>query len=294
MSGSPEIRTRQVRWTWQRQDLSLGVDESGSGPSVLLLPALSSISTRREMRPLMRALANRFSVIAPDWPGFGDQARPPIAWTPHALSSFLEQFVREQAPGLHSTIAAGHAASYALYLAAGCPDILGRIVLLAPTWRGPLPTMVGGDRKLFRQIRQIVGFPVLGPLLYRLNVNPIVVRMMVAGHVYSDPRTLSAERIREKHQVIGAPGARFGSVAFVTGGLDLVHSRGEFLDMARHVRGQILVAYGAETPPKSRYEIEALAALPTGRSFIVERGKLGFYEEFAKQVLAGLEAFLLA
>jgi hypothetical protein len=77
---------------------------------VLLLPALSSISTRREMRPLMQGLAHRFSVMAPDWPGFGDQARPPIHWTPDALSSFLSQFVREQASPLHATIAAGHAA----------------------------------------------------------------------------------------------------------------------------------------------------------------------------------------
>jgi pimeloyl-ACP methyl ester carboxylesterase len=204
MTGSPQIRTRQLRWTWQGQDFSLGVDEAGTGPTVLLLPALSSISTRREMRPLVQGLANRFSVIAPDWPGFGDQARPPIAWTPDALSSFLDKFVREQAPALHATIAAGHAATYALYLAAGCPDILGRLALLAPTWRGPLPTIVGGDRKLFHQIRHIVGFLVLGPRLYRLNVNPIVVPMTVAGHVYSDPRTLSVERIREKQNGLSA------------------------------------------------------------------------------------------
>jgi pimeloyl-ACP methyl ester carboxylesterase len=204
MSGSPEIRTCQVRWTWQGQDLSLGIDESGSGPSAHLVPALSSISTCREMRPLMLGLANRFSMIAPDWPGFGDQARPPIAWTADALSSLLDQFVHEQAPAQHATIAAGQVASYAQYHAAGCSDILGRIVLLAPTWRGPLPTIVGGDRKLFHQIRHIVGFLVLGPRLYRLNVNPIVVPMTVAGHVYSDPRTLSVERIREKQNGLSA------------------------------------------------------------------------------------------
>ena len=294
MTDSPQIRTRQVRWTWQGQELSLAVDESGNGPQVLLLPALSSISTRREMRPLMQGLANRFSVIAPDWPGFGDLARPPVPWTPDALSSFLDQFVREQAPALHATIAAGHAATYALYLAAECPDSLGRLALLAPTWRGPLPTVVGGDRKLFHQIRHIVGLPVLGPFLYRLNVNPIVVRMMVAGHVYSDPRALSAEKISEKQRVIGAPGARFSSAAFVTGRLDRVHSREEFLNLARRVGGPILLAYGAETPPKSRAEIESFAALATVRSLVIERGKLGFYEEFSGEILAVLETFLSA
>jgi len=77
MTDSPEIRTRQLHWSWQGRALSLGVDEAGSGASVLLLPALSSISTRREMHPLMKLLVSRAHVIVPDWPGFGDQPRPP-------------------------------------------------------------------------------------------------------------------------------------------------------------------------------------------------------------------------
>ena len=232
--------TRELLWSWQGHRITLGVDEAGDGPPVLLLPALSSISTRHEMRPLMGKLAHRAHLIATDWPGFGDQPRPMIAWTPDLLSSFLEQFVRAEVPPLHATIAAGHAATYALHLAARNPGILGRLVLLAPTWRGPLPTMAGGDRPLFRRIRRAVEAPVVGPLLYRVNVNPLVVRMMIAGHVYSDPRVLSAEQTREKQRVIAAQGSRFGSAAFVTGGLDRVHSREAFLDLARRAGGEIL------------------------------------------------------
>jgi pimeloyl-ACP methyl ester carboxylesterase len=130
------IHTRQVRWSWQGQDVTLGVDEAGDGPAILLLPALSSISTRREMHPLMRRLADRAHLVATDWPGFGDQPRPPIAWTPDALSLFLEWFVRQEVPALHVTVASGHAATYALDLAACRTTLLGRLVLLAPTWRG--------------------------------------------------------------------------------------------------------------------------------------------------------------
>lgn len=96
--------------------------------------------------------------------------------------------------------------------------------------------MAGGDRKLFGRIRRAVALPVVGPAIYHLNVNPRVVRMMMAGHVYSDMRHLPAERMREKQRVIAAPGARFGSAAFVTGGLDRVRSRETFLDMARRIR----------------------------------------------------------
>jgi pimeloyl-ACP methyl ester carboxylesterase len=286
------VRTRQIVWRWQQKEIALGVDEAGEGSPVLLLPALSSISTRREMHPLMRGLAARFHLVAPDWPGFGDQPRPPVAWTPEALSAFLDWFVREQVPALHATIAAGHAVSYALQLASLRPGVLGRLALLAPTWRGPLPTMAGGDRPLFASIRRAVGMPIVGPAIYRLNVNPLVFRMMIAGHVYSSMSALSAEQMQSKRQVMNAKGARFASAVFVTGGLDLVHSRDAFLDLARRAERPMLVAYGGETPTGSRAEMAALAALPAVQSFIAPSGKLAFYEEYASEITAKLADFL--
>jgi len=291
VTGSLKIRTSQIRWSWLGQELSLAIDEAGSGAMVLLLPALSSISTRREMHPLMKRLAARAHVIAPDWPGFGDQPRPSMAWTPDAISAFLDQFIHRQAPMPHGTIAAGHAATYALHLAVQKPGILGRLVLVAPTWRGPLPTMANGNGPVFGMIRRMIGLPIFGPLIYRLNVNPFVVRMMIAGHVYSDSHALSAEQKKEKRRVIEANGARFASAAFVTGDLDRVDSREAFLDLARRAGG-ILVAYGAETPPKSRAEIEALVSLSTVQAFVVPRGKLGVHEEYAEAIAPIIAEFL--
>lgn len=292
MTRTHAIRTREIRWSWQGKPITLGVDEAGDGPPVLLLPALSSISTRREMHPLMQHLAATVHVIAPDWPGFGDRPRPAVAWTPDALSAFLDHLVQEEMPPLQATIAAGHAASYALHLAAKHTGALGRLALLAPTWRGPLPTMAGGDRPVFHAIRQAVGLPILGPLLYRININRFVVRMMVSGHVYSDANALSGDRLRQKHEVIGAPVARFGSAAFVSGGLDRIASRAEWLDLARSLTEPLLVVYGAETPPKSCAEMEALAGLPKVQSVVTPRGKLGFYEEFAIDLIPTLKAFM--
>ena len=57
-------------------EVTLGMDVAGDGPTVVLLPALSSISTREEMRPLLDRLTPSFRVVTADWPGFGDQARP--------------------------------------------------------------------------------------------------------------------------------------------------------------------------------------------------------------------------
>jgi hypothetical protein len=106
--------------------------------------------------------------------------------------------------------------------------------------------------------------PGIGWLLYRLNVNSFVVGKMVAGHVYSDPTWLSGERLIKKRQVMDVPGARYASAAFVTGALDRVSSRADFLVLAARAAVPIFLIYAAETPSRSRSEMDALAAAAAG------------------------------
>jgi pimeloyl-ACP methyl ester carboxylesterase len=98
--------TQTVEWSWRGQAIRLDVTKSGGGPMVLLLPALSSISTRREMRPLQERLARRYSTFCIDWPGFGDQARPPVDWVPDTYSAFLSFLLTSMVVQPHAIIAA--------------------------------------------------------------------------------------------------------------------------------------------------------------------------------------------
>jgi len=271
----------------------VGLTARGAGPTVLMLPALSSISTRHEMEPLQERLAAHFRTLAVDWPGFGDLPRPRVDWTPQALTAFLAFVLDSVVPRPHAVIAAGHAAGYALSQACDHPGTFERLVLLAPTWRGPLPTMMGGHRPFFDRLCRMFDVPVLGAALYGLNVNRIVVRHMAAGHVYADPAWLTRERLEQKLAVTRAAGARYGSVRFVTGALDPLESRDAFLDRARHAGVPILTVYGADTPPRSRAEIEALiAGVPTMASLSLPFGKLSVYEEFPDAVASAILPFL--
>jgi len=284
--------TRTIEWNWRGKTIRLGADASGSGPNVLLLPALSSISSRREMRPLQERLAPRYSTLAVDWPGFGENARPPFDWAPEAYAAFLAFILSSVVAHPHAIIAAGHAATYVLAHAADASPPKPRLVLIAPTWRGPLPTMLGGHRPFFDRLCRFVDRPVLGPLVYRLNVNRFAVRYMGAGHVYADSAFLRGERLREKLEVVRAPGARFASVRFVTGRLDPLASREAFLDLARRAASPILLLYGADTPPKSRAEMEALAAVPGIRTVRLPQGKLAVHEEFSNATAEPIGSFL--
>ena len=99
---SRTARTETVRWTWQGHEVELGIDRTGSGPAVLLLPALSSISTRHEMGPLATRLADEHQTITADWPGCGDRPRPQLDWTPQhnsldALAELIDGFIHHSA-----------------------------------------------------------------------------------------------------------------------------------------------------------------------------------------------------
>jgi pimeloyl-ACP methyl ester carboxylesterase len=283
---------REIEFRWKAVTVPLRLDEAGNGPGVILLPALSSISTRTEMHPLLDRLAADFRAITVDWPGFGDLPRPRTDWSPDALSAFLGWFLSEIAPA-HMIVAAGHAASYALYHAASRPGSIRRLVLIAPTWRGPLPTMMGGYRPWFMRVRTALDLPLIGQLLYRMNVSRPILRKMAREHVYVDPGLLSGDRLSAKLAVTRAPGARHASVRFVTGFFDRVASRDAFLDLVRRAEKPILVIYGDQTPGRSRAEIESLAELSNVRIERLPKGKLSVHEEFPDDVAPIVRSFLM-
>jgi len=152
--------------------------------------------------------------------------------------------------------------------------------------------MMPGRRSVGTWITRASDLPLLGSLLYRLNVNIPVVRMMARGHVYSNPGWLTGARLPQKMAVISAPGARYASIRFVTGMLDLISDRTSFIEMAKGVKDPILVLYGAGTPRRSKAEMEALASLPHIESAELPLGKLAVHEEFPDAVVEKLMPFL--
>jgi pimeloyl-ACP methyl ester carboxylesterase len=282
--------TGSIAWIWEDQTLHIGYDCLGTGPSLLLLPAPSSISTRREMLPLQERLAPRFATTAIDWPGFGEAPRPGVRWSPEAYPSFLRYVLADLVPSPLAIVAAGHGASYALACSETSPP--SAICLIAPTWRGPLPTVMAGRRELGRRIARLGDLPVLGSLLYRLNINTPMVRMMARGHVYEDANWLSGAQLGQKMAVTKLPGARHASIRFVTGMLDLMHDRSVFIDQAKRVKTPMLVIYGASTPRRSKEEMEALASVPGLRMVELPKGKLAIHEEFPDAVAEAMMSFL--
>lgn len=283
---------QEYLWNWDNQSLRVVYETLGKGSPLLLLPAFSSVSTRSEMGELAKLLAPHFQVVAVDWPGFGESSRPSLDYRPEIYQQFLEDFIKAVFNNAITVVAAGHAASYVLRLAVKQPAIFPRIVLTAPTWRGPLPTM-GANPQIAGMVRGLVRSPLIGQILYKLNTLPSFLDFMYRRHVFTDADKLTPSFIDKKWQTTQQPGARFASAAFVTGSIDAVRKQSDFLTLVQSLSVPLMIVIGESSPPKSREEMDAIAALPGVRSVVIP-GSLGLHEEYPIEVLAAVQDFLFS
>jgi len=287
------VRTVQsFRWAWRGRPIDAVYEALGSGAPVLMLPAFSTVSSREEMRPLASGLAGSgFACTLVDWPGFGSSTRGRLEFGPECYLHFLADFAAATMPSGAAVIAAGHASGYALRLGHERPGLWRRIALLAPTWRGPLPTAMGPHPTIYAAVRALVGAPVIGEALYRVNIHPRVIALMYGRHVYANASRITPDFVANKRGHACRPGARFGSIAFVTGALDPFSDRAGFQALLAPPPAPTLILCGESTPPKSKAE---MAVIPSGPEVRVQwvAGSLGLYEEEAHSIVGMIAAFL--
>jgi hypothetical protein len=116
---------RDHRWNDGGRTVAIAISDSGGdGPAWLLLPALSTISSRSEWEPFADALRDGGQRL--------DRQRPHLPYDAGLLARCLADLRREVCPPDCGLLAAErHGLTFREW------------VLVAPTWRGPLPTMAG-------------------------------------------------------------------------------------------------------------------------------------------------------
>ncbi|MFC0267645.1 alpha/beta fold hydrolase [Kushneria aurantia] len=284
MSNAEHQSEQILHWEWGGRSVEVGVTRRGEGPQVLLLPALSTISTRHEMDGLQEKLAARFATISVDWPGYGDRPRPFLEPNPKMLADFVGWLLDEVVFLPEMIVAAGHGAGTVLRHLQAHPEAADRLVLIAPTWRGPLPTMTGERKPWFGHLRSWFDRPVAGAVLYRLNVSRWFIRRMAGEHVYETPNWLSGERLAAKQRVARTPGARHGSIRFVTGEVDPFETREAFVAALEKSSARALVVITESMPPRSRAEMKALSPLADVDTASLPHGRLSVHEEHPDDV----------
>ncbi|MEM9216848.1 MAG: alpha/beta hydrolase [Cyanobacteria bacterium P01_F01_bin.150] len=279
---SISTQCQSYNWRYQGQAHTITYETLGEGSPVLLLPAFSTVSSRTELAGIAECLAPHFQVITLDWLGFGESDRPKVQYDRSLYQALLQDFVQECCPHPIAIVASGHAAGYAMHLAQNQPSHCSKLLLVAPTWKGPLRAM-GAPTPMASGVRNLVRSPLLGQALYAINTHPAFLKWMYQRHVYVDSDKLTPDFMANKYQITQQPGARFAPGAFVTGGLDPMSDREEWLRVGEALTVPVQVIIPEQSPPKSAAEMEALVSLPQIQEQRVP-GTLGAYEEFAGDV----------
>ena len=150
---------------------------------------------------------------------------------------------------------------------------------------------MGPRPRAYAVLRSLVRAPAVGEALYWLNTHPRMIGAMYGRHVYADAALVTPEFVAAKRGIARQPGARFASVAFVTGALDLVPDREGFQALLAPPPAPTLILCGTATPPKSKAEMAAMAVGPDVAAEWVP-GSLGLHEETAGATGERVAAFL--
>jgi pimeloyl-ACP methyl ester carboxylesterase len=282
---------REHYWTWKGKSLTLTYEVLGEGKPILLVPSLSTVSSRTEMKGLAEQLARQYQVFAIDWVGFGDSSRLAMDYTPDFMEACLRIFASSVFAEPVVVVAAGHAAGYVMKLAHRSPCPWKWVVLVCPTWRGPLPSVLGDHRWAYRILRFLMKVPFLGDGLYSLMTHPKLLKRTFRRRVFANEHNVTRSLMQEKWELSQQKGARFASSAFVTGGLDRVKTSDDWFNWFQPLPVPVLMVIGENMPRRSRQEMEILAHFT---SVQVQRmpGSLGLHEEYPEQLAAGIMPFL--
>lgn len=277
-------------WNFLGKQYQIVYETIGAGNPILLLPALSTVSSRTEMKGIANLLATQYRVTVLDWLGFGESQCPPVDYSPVLFQQLLSDFVKSVFNSSIILISAGHASGYALKFAQDNPDLIAKLVLIAPTWQGPLRVM-GLPDGARNGVKNLVRSPFIGQILYYLNTTPAFLRFMYKRHVYVDEAKLTPEFITQKHEITSKPGGRYAPAAFVTGAIDPVTDREEYLQLLDSISMPVLIILAENAPPKSKAEMEAMAEFEQVQTVRLA-GTLGIYEEYSEAVTEAIKNFL--
>lgn len=314
----PTNEFKSGTWQWRFQDNPVNVyyeEHEGEGAvdgakSILMIPTISDVSTVEEWRVVAKDIVKRkggtnWRATIVDWPGLGYSDRPTLDYNADVMENFLIQFMNapnspvSKSGGSELVIfGGGHAATIALRAAGKGLVKPSAVAAVAPTWAGPLPIVFGRGSEMesrYGLLRGTLRAPAVGWMMYNMLVsNEKAIQSQYKSHVYADPDNVTPDIIENRYALTKRKGARYVPAAFLTGLLDPVQSREEFLALFAELEGKIpiMVVSTSNCPKRSKAEIDALKGAKGVSKFVEVPGALLPQEEYPSAVAEELYKFL--
>ena len=179
--GAPHLESRFARVGGLRVHT-----RAADGPRPVVGVHGLGVSTRH-LEPLLRTLARRRGVRAPDLPGFGRSERPPRPLSVEELAAFLERWLDAERLRRVPLVANSLGCQVAVELALRAPERVTALVLVGPTFDPAAPT-------LLRQAARLLVDSTREPI--RLNA------VVATDYLRAGPlRTVAAARLGLAHPI---------------------------------------------------------------------------------------------
>lgn len=144
-------------------------------------------------------------------------------------------------------------------------------------------------------LRGTLRAPAVGWMMYNMLVsNEKSIQSQYKSHVYADPNNVTPAIVQNRYELTKRKGARYVPAAFLTGLLDPVKTREEFLQLFADLEGKVpvLVVSTTRAPKRSKAEMEALKGAKGVTKFVEVPGALLPQEEYPLTVSEELYGFL--
>ncbi len=185
--------------------------EAGSGPPLVLVH--DYLASRVAWDDVLPRLAERFHVIVPDLPGFGESEKPPPSKYRYDFEGFSESLVDLIAAlDLGRVSLCGHAMGGAvtLTLAAAYAHVVNKLVLVNPLVYPQRPDALS----------RIASLPVIGPLVFKQLYGRTLFRNRFLGDARPTEGGPASSRVDRLFELFDAPAAREAAYATMCAMLD--------------------------------------------------------------------------
>ena len=201
-------------YRWKRGHIFYKVLGPEEAPPLVLLHAPGIGASSYEMRHLMKPLAQRFRVYAPDLPGFGLSDRPQMDYSAETYIALIQDFLRDVI-GLPAVLVAnGLSNNYAVAAAQRSPELCERLVLISPT------TLIQSESgQAF--LPALMQAPLIGTLLYSLVSTHIALRYQIRSRHAASTWVIPASLIDYLYAASHQFGAEHAPLALMAGKLDM-------------------------------------------------------------------------
>ena len=204
---------------------------AGRGPALVLVHGF--LVSHREFDDIIDTLAERFHVIAPDLPGFGESEKPNPTRYLYGIETFAEAIADLIAAfDVGRACLLGHCmgGAVALTLAASHPELVQRLVVVDPLCY-PFPLSFKARLPLI---------PVVGSIMFKQLYSRALFRAYFRDDVFSPGFDAPMARVDEHYALFNTPAARESAYAMMRAMLD---TRGVVARLTR-ISAPTLVVWG--------------------------------------------------